>query len=289
MPKSRRSKDCRPPSTPDLGDFGFVRQVPPILLALIFKYFGFLLNEDFSVRREFMSVELFAGEQAISKAIRKDFPAASFDKRYDLNQDLATTTGFALALNLVLRILNHGMLWTAPVCSSWVWISRSRTGRSTLNASGNLKHLSVRTANRMVDFTVLLIVVAYARGVEVYLEQPCSSVMPHYPCVEALFAWITMYKLPTSLGNFGADSTKPVNIFTSESSPRVHFLIKHGGSGPAKGAKRALCTRDAEGRVSGIKKALKSSQHYPPQFGEVVARAASSSLYERVLADWFPE
>ena len=172
--KDRPSKDRRPASTPDLGDFGFVRQVPPILLALIFKYFELLLDADFSVRREYMSVELFAGEQAISKAVRKMYPAASFDKRYGLNQDLATAAGFALALNLVLKILNHGMLWAAPVCSSWVWISRSRTGRSALNASGDLKHLSVRIANRMVDFTVLLIVVAYARGVEVYLEQPCS-------------------------------------------------------------------------------------------------------------------
>ena len=243
------------------GGFGFVRQPPPILLALIFQHVSLLLNCDFDVRRIYMSVELFSGEQAISNAVRKAYPAASFDKRYDLGQDLATELGFSLALELIVRIFKYGMLWAAPVCSSWVWISRSRTGRSVRNAIGNVKHHSVRCANKMVDFTILLIMVAYARGVEVYLEQPCSSVTPHYPCVAALFSWITMYRLPTSLGNFGADSNKPVNIFTSESNRRVHHAIKHGGCTTA--AERPLCTRDAEGLVSGIKKALNNSQHYP--------------------------
>ena len=237
-----------------------------------------------------MSVELFAGDQAISRAMRMEHLAASFDKRYAINQDLATEPGFALALALILKILNHGMLWAAPVCSSWVWVSRSRTQRSVTAPAGNIKHLSVRTANRMVDLTCLLIIIAFARGCEVYLEQPCSSVMAHYEPTRALFAWCCMHKLPTSLGNFGAESTKPINIWTSDSSKRVHFLIKHGGSGPARGAKRvALCTRDSEGRVSGIKSALKSSQHYPQEFGNVVARAASSSYDQSVSKDWFAD
>ena len=272
---------------------GFTRPLPAVLLALVFTHLSLINSVIDTINapsRTLHSVELFSGEQAISHGVRaQSFPAGSFDKRYHVDEDLSTAKGFSLALIFVLQIARFGMLWGAPVCSSWVWVSRSRTGRSRQNALGNLRHLSVQVANRMVEYTTLLFVIAYWRGVAIYLEQPQSSVMPWYPCVRALFEYVDMTRLPVSLGSYGGDSAKPVFIWTSETNVRIHYRIKTSGTQKVDPLKRkALCVRSSTGAVTGNKKALKDSQHYPTSFGLTIADCCISSRAEHIPQEMWP-
>ena len=273
---------------------GFVRPLPEVLLALVFTHLSLIHSvidtiDDLSCR-PLQSVELFSGEQAISHAVRsQSFPAGSFDKRYHVDEDLSKPKGFSLALVMVMQIVRFGMLWGAPVCSSWVWVSRSRTGRSRQDARGATKYLSVRDSNAMVEFTTLLFVIAYGRGVEIYLEQPQSSVMPWYPCVEALFQWVNMTKLPVQLGTYGGESSKPVFIWTSETNVRIHFRIRRGGTQKLEASKKKkLCVRSATGAVTGIKSALKNSQHYPTEFGVTIADCCVASRAQHIANEMWP-
>jgi len=66
--------------------------------------------------------------------------------------------------------------WFGIVCSSWVWMSRSTTGRNGLNVLGNVTE-STMNGNRMVSRVVLLFMLASARGAACFLEQPVTSLM----------------------------------------------------------------------------------------------------------------
>ena len=146
--------------------------------------------------RDLASVELFSGGPSINRAMRDaGYSAATFDKRDHPLEDLTTHAGFHKALGLVVRLRFAGMCWAAPVCSSWVWVGRYQTERTSNNPASNKINMSVNMANRMV-FTCLLLLVAFARGAYIYVEQPLSSLLPHIPVAKALFDWITF--LPTS-------------------------------------------------------------------------------------------
>jgi hypothetical protein len=290
--------------------WGFVRPLPVFLLALVFAHFT-EIDEVFSslpadFERRLVSVELFSGQAEISKAVRDQWGlglggeagSVGFDKRYHASQDLSCASGFKLALPLVWAIIVGGMLWSAPVCSSWVWISRSRTGRSRDSPGGCRRHLSVVEANAMVEYTVHLCVLAFARGCNIYVEQPQSSVMPFYHAMDALFQWISPIKLGVSLGKSGSDTLKPIYVWITERDKRIHHRIRGGRRAAAaaaegeplakKARKSQLCTRAADGSVTGNKDAVKSSQHYPEAFGKCAADCAVSSCIQQAAALFRP-
>ena len=93
------------------------------LLAFAMPYLTVSGQED-----EIQSLELFAGKQAISRQTQKfGFRAVALDKTYSDSpiMDLTTMDGFKHALSLAMRLGIAFTCWAAPVCSSWVWVSRS--------------------------------------------------------------------------------------------------------------------------------------------------------------------
>ena len=110
----------------------------PVLVALLASWQPTFENYEPAVR-DLDSVELFAGVAAITQEVsRLGFRAVAYDKSYSDTSinDLTSTAGFTRAVKLVLRLKPHGMLWGAPVCSSWVWIGRSQTWRSIVRPQG---------------------------------------------------------------------------------------------------------------------------------------------------------
>lgn len=89
--------------------------------------------------------EFFVGDQAVSRALRAaGFSGHSHDIVVGACMNILGSAGFAccpwffictklehfnshfrLALSSVWALRPHGLLWSAPVCSSWVWMSRS--------------------------------------------------------------------------------------------------------------------------------------------------------------------
>ena len=143
-----------------------------------------------------------------------------------------------------------------------------------------MRNSAVEAANRMVEYTVLLCVLAFARGSQIYLQQPSSSLMPRFPVVEALFKWVAVYRVPTYLGSYGCSSQKPIIVFTSEE--RAVCLKRKRAPG-----KESLVTRAADGSVTGKLGELKASQAYPKDFGQAVAKVGIRSLHSRTFDEVF--
>ena len=80
------------------------------------------------------SLELFAGQKAYTRAVLADGRVAVGLEIKDAQPDAAklmdfmAVEGFALALHLSWKLQRAAQAVAAPVCSSWVWISRGSTG-----------------------------------------------------------------------------------------------------------------------------------------------------------------
>jgi hypothetical protein len=115
-----------------------------------------------------------------SRDIRR-FNVATFEIIDDPSEDILSSVGFIKAVRLMLQVRGRGILHFATVCSSWVMINRSTSGRSPYWPLGDTSHQYVRDANTMVSRTVLLALFGLALGFDWALEQPSSSLMFFHP------------------------------------------------------------------------------------------------------------
>lgn len=75
-------------------------------------------------------VEVFAGEQSVSRGLRAmGYVGVALDQRYDAAHNVLCPIGFLTLLHAVLHLKPGGLLWAAPPCSSWVFLSRASSGR----------------------------------------------------------------------------------------------------------------------------------------------------------------
>ena len=85
----------------------------------------------------------FAGEMSVSRGLTAmGYTGASMDLRRDKRHNVLQPVGLITLLALVMRLRPGALLWMAPVCSTWVWMSRGTTGRREL--SGPLSFVSER-------------------------------------------------------------------------------------------------------------------------------------------------
>ena len=75
------------------------------------------------------------------------------------------------------------MAWFAPPCSTWVWMSRSSTGRA-VTVTGDPGNENVQAQNILVRRLVHILTLLIKRGVYFVIEQPKSSVMFKHPAVQ---------------------------------------------------------------------------------------------------------
>lgn len=98
------------------------------------------------------------------------------------SENILTRAGFENALSLVLRVRPGGLLWMAPVCSSFSWLNLKNTQRRLENDyKGNVKYGPVQEGNKMADTAALFAKVALGRGCQVVIENPPgSSIWKYY-------------------------------------------------------------------------------------------------------------
>ena len=105
----------------------------------------------------------------------------------DATEDILTKSGFVKALKAVLQIKDGGLLWMAPVCSSFVFLNSANCKRSVAWPQGNTAYAPVQEGNRMALMAGFLYAVAMLRGVHPVIEQPEGSIMFRYkPLAEVL-------------------------------------------------------------------------------------------------------
>ena len=136
-----------------------------------------------AIARDLDCVELWCGVGAIWKAAAaQGHKSRGFDLNNDVAENMLTEQGFLKALELTLRLATTGMLWMAPVCSSWVFLNLKNTMRHA-NIWGNRFCQAVRDGNAMAISASFLFLVSWARGVFAAMENPVNSFFFKFPPV----------------------------------------------------------------------------------------------------------
>ena len=245
-----------------------------------------------SDQRDLDVVELWSGVGAIvAAATAAGFMAMPFDKFRtkgvtdtadpDTTEDILLEAGFRKALSLVLRLRPGGLLWMAPVCSSWIFLNLRNTKRTTVRGKrfgGNLKYLPVQHGNRMAEMAAFLFLVAVSRGVHAVVENPASSMMFNYETFALACGlwskcfWAVLAHCRFSTARYGSRLGKKFKLMCSHG-----WVLQLACRCTCPGRKhQRLSTEKTVGgkrRVTGLKQALKDSAAYPPKMGIAVIQA----------------
>ena len=163
------------------------------------------------------------------------------------------------------------------MCSSWVWVARSTTRRSREHPEGDSRVHVVYQGNLIMKLTVAVLLVGFLRGCNIFIEQPCSSVMEFMEPMRSFVELIATSKVRTFLGAFGSTSPKLITIYTNcEDAATLKRSL------PAGVEWEQLVKKD-KGAVTGIRDRLKSSQAYPLGFGCAVAALTSKGIRKHTL------
>ena len=143
-------------------------------------------------------LEYFAGEAQLTAGMQsKGLRAKAFDVVYndraDVEHSALTAAGFRYWV-LSLCFTDKGAdQWHGIVCSSWVFMCRSITKRQ-LNVNvpariwGDESQPLVARGNELAVKVTFLCSFGWLHDVGYIIEQPSSSLLPHFPCCARLFA-----------------------------------------------------------------------------------------------------
>ena len=224
--------------------------------------------------------EMFSGiGHLVSFARASGLGALGFEILEDkVHQDFCGTLGFLQALLMMLRLEVQALVHWDTCCSNWVWMSRSGTGRHSVNPMGDPSNQKVQIANLMVSRMCCLQLVAFAKYAIMLLEQPGSSMMPqHRRMQEPQFR--NLFRIFVHMGAYNAKSAKPSILLSNE------LLVTLPLKRPMTPAQKAQCdgshlvkkTYKPDGTlvITGVKGAngLKSSQEYTPEYAAAVLKS----------------
>jgi|AACY02.16.fsa_nt_gi hypothetical protein len=171
------------PNISDADDKKRFEQLPAHLQARLWDLMPVL--DSFQPEcRDLVALEIMAGNGEITSAVNNHGPCMPFDLCYETGMDILTDRGFSMLVRLALRVKPSGTCWMAPCCSTWIWIGRRGTGRTSTNPEGNETVARTCNSNIMVERCVVIAVLLYTRGVHIAIEQPHGSLMWLYNPME---------------------------------------------------------------------------------------------------------
>ena len=94
---------------------------------------------------------------------------------------MSTVQGILISLRQTLRVVELGLLYGGIPCASYTFMSSSLHRRSVLNPLGDETFHFVKMGNLLAARFFLLVIVAIARKVFWFVEQPGSSKLPLLP------------------------------------------------------------------------------------------------------------
>ncbi|CAL1143856.1 unnamed protein product [Cladocopium goreaui] len=219
-----------------------------------------------------MCMEKYAGIKTVAGAFQQyGFAAASFEYNDDpIFQNMLTGLGFAYGLACTIRLYKAcGLNFEAPVCSTWIWLNRSTSGRSGDSPMG-FQHLQqVADANLMVARTVIYLYIMSLLGCCWCIEQPSSSLLEKHVAFQWLCKQTRVYRVFVWIGSYGHDCCKPTFLYSNYKFFHKLYLPLPCREWTSNMVKRYI---DSNGipRICGDSD-LKASQHYPRRFGCAVA------------------
>ena len=232
----------------------------------------------------------FAGVARIFQAFASHgYDAAKYDIKFDsIRHDILSPIGFLTILQWC-RCLEPGASishW-GIVCSSWVFMSRSRTRRTLYNIDGTKADgsciPSVKKGNTMASRLILLCMFLTVQRVIYILEQPASSLLYYYKRVLQLQAKVRLHNCSTWLGAFGADSMKHVHLLSNHSMVRKLHRHLFRKSFIRKNAHVVIPALN--GGVTGGPQ-LKATQEYPVGYANALLEAFQEADFSELDAPY---
>lgn len=106
----------------------------------------------------------------------------------DVLQDVTLRFGFLQALHYILRVRVKGLAWLALPCNSFGWMAFAQHQRSWQMPYGSPFYAWVLQGNIICSRTCLLVLVAIARSVTFFIENPLRSSVHTWPYINYLMA-----------------------------------------------------------------------------------------------------
>lgn len=257
---------------------GFLRRLWPLLLGT-----RELVPED----EDMSFVEIFAGDRSVSRSLQfLGYRGKSFDQRYTDNHNFLSPQGFLAVLTTLQQLHPGAIFWSAPPCSTWVWVSRSSTKRSREDVLGNESSEYIKSQNHLVTRLVYLLALADRLGVYWIIEQPQSSLMFRHPVMERFLKrpHRRVYTVNMHMGIYSLDAVKPTLLVgTAPYLPSLEVRLTHSELLAVQMNEDRLVTSTSQvDPVSGVKRVtggrdLKKTQSYPLGFGSAHALAFHKS------------
>ena len=230
-----------------------------------------LLEPHVHCERHLDAVELFAGQAEITQALQAAFFTAlgvdASDGRAESN--MLSYRGFLNALHLIMRIKPKGLLWLAPPCSSWVYMSSSWHKRGKRNRHrGATRWCDIREANSLGCIVAILVLVASWRQVYYILEQPKGSKLLKFRPLQDALRNTGASTLTTYLRSFCPTFPIKKPLSLCYTAPWAVLLSRPMPTTPR--ASINVYIKDAvTGQVTG-KGGLAETAAYPPEFARAV-------------------
>ena len=236
---------------------------------------GVLTTASFTaIARDLHCVELWCGVGAVWKAgAAQGHRSQGFDLKNGVAENILTKQGFLKALELTLRLAPTGMLWMAPVCSSWVFVNLVNTMRHA-NIWGNRSCQVVRDGNAMAIIASFLFLVSWARGAFAAMENPVNSFFFKFPPVALAGRLVNCYYQTTPRCAWcsqplGQRWLKRYKLQATSSWVSPLWMPCPCG----KGNHRSLVLSRVCGKIYGRRSELTASAAYPASLGAAIIAA----------------
>lgn len=194
------------------------------------------------------------------------------------SEDILTEEGFHNALGITMRLKVGGLLWMAPVCSSFLFLNLANTKRKRISGyTGDSKYPAVAEGNMMAKIAAFLFTVAWARLVEAVIENPASSLIFKYAPVRNTLQTLTVYfavcaRCRFSEEAYGKRCKKPYKFAaTGDWVRNLQFSCRCPGHRHA--TLSTSIVKNGKRHITGILPALRRSAAYPFPLGQAIVDA----------------
>ena len=183
-------------------------------------------------------------------------------------------------------MLEFGREWLGTVCSTWIFMSRSSTGRPKIDWRGKTTQACVREGNRHVARSALLMTLSYAHGQGFILERPASSMMfasrpMAWVCERAQLMGMIWVVIETFMSAFKPDGhLKPTILATNRQSVMAMQRSRPAITKSCSVVRKTV-RGDGKKQCTGKKDALKATQPYPEEFGIAIAQTIADDKYTK--------
>ena len=176
--------------------------------------------------------------------------------------------GLRLWLQEVCKLKACGLAQFSPRCGPWTLLCKAIHRRSAdNNFLGLAEYVSIAKANREMDVTALLMLIASVIGCEVLFEQSQLSCMPKAAPMKTVLQHISAERQSIMHAAYGANTKKHMAFYSTASTITMHIKRK-----AAKDKNYdSLVTRSGR-KFTGRGGSLRKSENYSALLGREVAK-----------------